>query len=116
MRTARIHLTGYPFWDALAGEVKDEVELFTSTDGKQFTRRGAFALDLRWKDLPVNLMWPDEETMTGPVFELVLPEAVDARWVRFAIRAKRFTMTSEVEVLDGVQDKPFDLRLALPER
>jgi hypothetical protein len=110
-----IHLTGYPFWDALKGEVKDQVELLTSLDGKDYTSQGRFNLDLRWKDLPANLMWPDEETMTGPVFDLVPPQPVEARYVRCRIAARRFTMTSEVEVLEAFRSEPFDLRLALPE-
>jgi len=110
-----IHLTGYPFWDALKGEVKDQIELLTSADGTTYTSHGRFNLELRWKDLPANLMWPDEETMTGPVFDLAPPEPVEARYVRYRIAARRFTMTSEVEVLDALRSEPFDLRLALPD-
>ncbi|MCR4414459.1 MAG: discoidin domain-containing protein, partial [Thermoguttaceae bacterium] len=110
----RIHLTGYPFWDALKGEVRDQIEVLTSTDGREFTSQGFFKLDLRWKDLPANLMWPDEENATAPVFDLVLPRPVEARYVRFAVTARRFVQISEVQVLDRIDSKPFDLRIALP--
>jgi hypothetical protein len=107
-------INGSPFWDALKGEVKDEIELLTSRDGTTYSSQGRFNLDLRWKDLPVNLMWPDEETMTAPVFDLVPPQPVSARFVRYQIKARRFTQVSEVKVLDQVERKPFDLRIALP--
>jgi hypothetical protein len=110
----RIHLTGYPFWDAMKGEVQDGVEVFTSLDGERFTSQGPFDLQLWWKDLPVNHFWPDDERFTGPVFELIPPRPVEARWVRFKLKSKRFLMTSEVQVLDRIDYKPFDLRLALP--
>ena len=77
-----VHLTGYPFWDALKGEVKDEIEVLTSTDGTTYTSQGRFDFNLRWKDLPANFMAPDEETMTGPVFDLIPPRPVEARYVR----------------------------------
>lgn len=110
----RIHLTGYPFWDAMQGEVKDKVELLTSTDGKTYASQGFFDLNLRWKDLPVNHLWPDEEVFTAPIFELVPPRPVEARYVRFHLTSRRFLMTSEVEVLDFLKYEPFDLRIALP--
>ncbi len=110
----RVHLTGYPFWDALKGEVKDQIEVLTSTDGREFASQGFFKLDLRWKDLPANLMWPDEENATAPVFDLVPPRPVEARYVRFAVTARRFVQISEVQVLDRIESKPFDLRIALP--
>jgi hypothetical protein len=110
----RIHVTGYPFWDAMQGEVKDEIELLTSEDGQTFTNRGRFDLNLRWKDLPANHLGPDEEVFTGPVFELAPAQSVAARYVRFKIAAKRFTQVTEVQVLDFVKYAPFDLRIALP--
>ena len=30
---------GWPWWDALKGQVKDTVEVLTSTDAKQYTSR-----------------------------------------------------------------------------
>jgi len=112
----RIQLSGYPWWDSLKGEVKDDVEVLTSTDGKSFTSQGFFAPNLRWKDLPANHMAPDEETMTGPLLDLVPPRPVEVRYVRYKITARRFTAVSEVEVLDRVDSRPFDLRIALPEK
>jgi hypothetical protein len=110
----RIHLTGYPFWDAIKGEVQDQIELLTSEDGERYTSRGWFDLNLRWRDLPANHLWPDEETFTAPVFELLPPQPVTARHVRYKISAARFTMTSEIQVFDFVKYEPFDLRIALP--
>lgn len=110
----RIHLTGYPFWDAMKGEVRDKIEVLTSADGQQYTSQGFFDLQLWWKDLPVNLMWPDEEVFSAPVFALLPPHPVPARYVRFHITATRFSQVSEVQVLDFIRSEPFDLRIALP--
>jgi hypothetical protein len=115
-RAFRIQLSaGWPWWDALKGEVKDRVEALTSTNGTEFASQGFFELNLRWRDLPVNLMWPDEETLTGYLYELVAPRPVLARYVRFKITPARMLTVSEVEVLDAIKSEPFDLRLALPE-
>jgi hypothetical protein len=112
----RIHLAaGWPWWDALKGEVKDEVEVLTSLDGETFTSQGSFDFDLHWKDIPINHLMPDDETAKGYVFPLVPPKPVRARHVRFRIRPKRTLCVSEVQVLDGIQYDPFDLRIALPE-
>ena len=110
-----IHLTGYPFWDAMKGEVQDKVEVLTSRDGEDFASQGFFDLRLRWKDLPANHMGPDEETFTAPVYELIPGQPADARYVRFKLSARRFSMVSEVEVLDFIKREPFDLRITLPE-
>lgn len=110
-----IHTGGYPFWDALQGEVKDKVEVLTSLDGKQYASQGEFDFKLRWKDIPANHMWPDEETMRGHNYLLVPPGPVEARYVRFRITPARFLSISEVQVLDFVRYEPFDLRLALPD-
>lgn len=115
-RAFRIHLTGYPFWDALKGQVEDKLEVLTSTDGQTYSSRGSFDFNLRWKDLPVNYMWPDEETATAPMFDLALPQPIEARHVRFVLHAARFAQVSELQVLDDVRQRPFDLRVALPER
>jgi len=112
----RIHLSaGWPWWDAVKGEVKDKVELLTSLDGKAFESRGFFALNLRWKDIPINHMMPDDETATGFTYDLVPREAVDARYVNFKITAERTLTMSEVQVLDEIRRTPFDLRIALPD-
>jgi len=111
----RIQAGGYPFWDALTGEVKDKIEVFTSTDGNEFTSQGFFDLRLRWKDIPVNHAWPDEETLCGPNYLLVPPKPVDARYVHFDMTPARFLSVSEVQVLDFVKYEPFDLKIALPD-
>ncbi|MHB0961068.1 MAG: discoidin domain-containing protein [Pirellulaceae bacterium] len=110
----RIHLTGYPWWDSLKGECQDEIEVLTSTDGQGYTSHGFIDANLRWKDLPANHMWPDEESETGPVLTLVPEQPVEVRYVRYKITARRFTCVSEVMVLDSIRSEPFDLKIALP--
>jgi hypothetical protein len=110
----RIHIHGYPFQDALKGAVKDECEVLVSSDGKDFKPAGKFDFNLRWKDLPVNFMWPDEETLGAYNHALVLDKPVEARYVKFAVKSSRKMVISEVQVLDGVESKPYDLRIALP--
>jgi hypothetical protein len=112
----RIHLSaGWPWWDALKGEVKDKIEVLTSTDGGQYSSRGFFDLNLRWKDIPVNHMMPDDETATGFLYELMPPEPVEARYVQYRITPERTLTVSEVQVLDSIERRPFDLRIALPD-
>ena len=111
----RIQAGGYPWWDALQGEVQDKVEVLTSADGQQYASQGFFDFRLRWKDLPVNDIWPDEETICGPNYLLMPPEPVEARYVRFVITPQRFLSVSEVQVLDSVTYQPFDLKIALPD-
>ncbi|MBN2268986.1 MAG: hypothetical protein JXN61_00130 [Sedimentisphaerales bacterium] len=112
----RIHLSaGWPWWDAMKGQVKDKVEVLTSLDGRTFESRGFFALNLRWKDIPINHMMPDDETATGFTYDLVPGEAVEARYVKFKITAERTLTVSEVQVLDSIKYKPFDLLVALPD-
>ncbi|HEY0552045.1 MAG TPA: discoidin domain-containing protein, partial [Verrucomicrobiae bacterium] len=111
----RIQLgAGWPWWDALKGQFKDQVEVLTSLDGKDFTSHGFFDLNLRWKDLPVNHFWPDEEVIAGHNFELVPPAPVEARYVRYKVTPERSLTVSEIEVLDFIRYEPFDLRVALP--
>jgi len=104
-----------PFWDALQGKVQDKIEVLTSVDGQQYASQGFFNFNLRWKDIPVNHMWPDEETLRGPNYLLIPARPVAARYVRFAMTPARFLSVSEVHVLDFVKYEPFDLRLALPD-
>jgi hypothetical protein len=112
----RIQLgAGYPWWDALKGQFKDKVEVLTSSDGKAFESRGFFNLNLRWKDLPANHIWPDEEVIAAHNFELIPPAPVTARYVRYKVTPERALTVSEVEVLDFIRYEPFDLRLALPD-
>ena len=111
----RIQTGGWPFWDALRGEVKDKVEVLTSADGKQYASQGFFDFKLRWKDIPANYAWPDEETLCGSNYLLVAAAPVEARYVRFNITPARFLSVSEVQVLDSVKFEPFDLRIAPPD-
>jgi hypothetical protein len=112
----RIQLgAGWPWWDAMKGQVKDKVEVLSSLDGQSFQSHGFVNLNLRWKDLPVNHFWPDEETLDAHLFEHILAAPVQARYVQFKITPQRTLTVSEVEVLDSIQYRPFDLRLALPD-
>jgi hypothetical protein len=112
----RIHLSaGWPWWDAMKGQVKDKVEVLTSLDGRTFVSQGFFALNLRWKDIPANHMMPDDETATGFTYNLLPKEPIEARYARFKIDAERTLTVSEVQVLDWIRYKPFDLRIALPD-
>ncbi len=60
-----MNLHGYPWWDSLKGEVRDQVEVLTSVDGQDYRSQGFLKLNLFWKDLPANYMWTDEETLTS---------------------------------------------------
>jgi len=112
----RIQLgAGYPWWDALKGQFKDKVEAFSSRDGETYTSHGVFDLNLRWKDLPANHVWPDEEVIAAHNFELIPPKPVEARYVRFKVTPARALTVSEVQVLDSIRYEPFDLRVALPD-
>jgi hypothetical protein len=112
----RIHLSaGWPWWDAMKGQVKDKVEVQTSLDGITFASQGFFALNLRWKDIPNNHIMPDDETATGFSYDLVLPELVEARYIRFKVTAERTLTVSEVQVLDRIRHTPFDLCITLPD-
>jgi hypothetical protein len=110
----RIHIHGYPAQDAIKGKVKDEVEVFTSADGKEFTSAGKFDFNLRWKDIPVNYMWPDDEQFVAHNHALVLAKPVEARYVKYAIKPSRMMVVTEVQVLDGITSKPYDVKIALP--
>jgi hypothetical protein len=106
---------GWPWWDALKGEIKDQVNVLTSVDGQTYQRQGRFNFNLRWRDFPANHFWPDDETLCAHLFELILPEPVEARYVRFAVTPARTVTVSEVEVLEFIRYEPFDLRLAMPD-
>jgi hypothetical protein len=105
---------GYPFHDALKGQVKDVVEVWTSTDGKKYTRLGTLPTDVRFQDIPVNFLLPDDETLTGYTFRLIPKAPVVARHVRYRITTPRMICVTELEVLDAIRFTPFDLRVALP--
>jgi hypothetical protein len=112
----RIHLSaGWPWWDALKGQVKDTIEVLTSVDGQRYTSCGFFDLNLRRKDIPVNHMLPDDETATGFLYALTPPKPLDARYVQYKITPQRILTVSEVQVLDSIRYEPFDLRIALPD-
>ena len=112
----RVHITaGWPWWDALKGEVKDEVEVFTSANGKTYQPQGKFNMDLRRKDVPINHMLPDEETAGGWNFEHLLQRPVRARFVRLKITPMRILGVTEVQALESVKYEPFEIRIALPD-
>jgi hypothetical protein len=106
---------GYEWWDFLRGEVKDQVEVLTSLDGQEYTSRGFLHTNLRWKELPVNLMWPDEETLTGATCRFIPEQPVTARYVQYKVTSERFFCCTELEVLEAIRFEPFDLRIALPD-
>jgi hypothetical protein len=109
-----LNIHGYPWWDALKGEVKDQVEVLVSEDGKEYRSVGFLQTDLKWRDLAVNHMWPDEETIGGHTFRVVPEKVEKARFVQYRIKSARHCCVTEVEVLDGIRLEPFDLRVALP--
>ncbi len=111
----RIHTTGYEGWDAIKGENKDKVELLTSTDGTNYTSQGFFDFNLRWKDIPVNYMFNDDETFAGFNFMLAPKAPVEARYIKYKITSTRFICVSELQALDSFEFKPFDLKIALPD-
>ncbi len=114
----RIHLTaGWPWPDALKGQFKDKVELLTSLDGKDFKSAGFFPMDLRFKDIAINYMMPDSETLQGCNFELIPPAPVTARYVRWKVTpsAGHALVITEVQALDKITYAPFDIRIALPD-
>ena len=110
----RIHLHGYPAQDAIKGEVKDKVEVLTSMDGLKFKSQGFFDFNLRWKDIPQNFMWNDEETFKAHNFLIRLNQSISTRYVKFRISSERMVAVSEVQVLDEVKFEPYDLRISLP--
>jgi hypothetical protein len=111
----RIHLQAYPEWDCLKGEDKDQVELLISNDGNEYKSLGFFNLNLRWKDLPVNFMWPDSEVIAAHNFIMPLETPVEARYVQYKLSSTRGMNCSQVQVLDSYKFEPFDLRIALPD-
>jgi hypothetical protein len=110
-----MNLHGYPWWDALKGQVKDTVEVLTSLNGTDYQSQGFLKLNLWWKDIPANYIWTDEETMTSGTFRHVPDKPVTARYVQYRITNKRIFDCCGIEVLDSISSTPFDLRLALPD-
>jgi hypothetical protein len=112
----RIFITaGWPWSDALNGEVQDKVEILTSDDGNTFTSRGFVTTNIYKKDVPINYMVQDNEKGQGWNFELALKEPVDAKFVRFKVTTARWLAITEVQVYDFVKHEPFDIQLALPD-
>ncbi len=111
-----LNFHGYPWWDSLKGQIKDKVEVLISDDGQQFTSVGYLKTHLRWKELPVNFMWPDEETLAGHTFRHIPPKPLEARYIQYKVFSERNFCATEIEVLDSIEHKPFDLRLAMPDQ
>ena len=105
---------GWPWWDALKGEVQDKIELLTSADGKEFQSQGFFNTSLFKKDIPINYMLQDSEKAMGWNFELVPPAPVQAQYVRWKVNVARWLAVTEVQALEFVKYEPFDIRIALP--
>ncbi|MCL2639408.1 MAG: discoidin domain-containing protein [Phycisphaerales bacterium] len=110
----RIHTHGYQAFDAIKGQNKDKVEVLTSLDGNTYTSVGNFDFNLRWKDIPVNYMWTDEETFNAHNFFFAPKAPVEARYVKYKITSPRMIDVTEVQVLESFEMKPFDLKIALP--
>ncbi len=110
-----IDVGGYPWWNALKGEVKDDVEVLVSKDDKDYTSVGKFDFNLWWKDIPANHAWPDDETITGHNYVFIPKAPVAARYVRYVLTPRRSMSVSEVQVWDKVSYEPFDLKIALPD-
>ena len=111
---ARIHLFGYPAWDALAAQVQDRVEVLTSLDGSTWASQGFLDPWVRRKDVPINHMLMDDERATGWNFEHLLPAPAGARYVRYRIDSSRILCTSELQVFDRIDYRLFDASGALP--
>jgi hypothetical protein len=109
-----LNFHGYPWQDALKGAIKDQVEVLISDDGTKYTSVGFLQSDPRRKDIPVNFMLPDNEELTGATFRVIPPKPVSARYIQFKITNPRTFDVTEIEVLDAIDFKPFDLRIALP--
>jgi hypothetical protein len=110
----RAHLFGYPFWDALKGQIQDRVEVLTSLDGITFESRGLLDTSLWRKNIPMNVMLQDDEKATAWNFERRLAVPAAARYVRYRVTPKRILCASELQVLDAVDYVPFDIGIALP--
>ena len=110
-----LHLHGYPPQDALKGEIKDKIEVLVSDDGKEFKSIGFLKTALRFKDIPVNHMLNDEESLCALTARLIPEQPVTTRYVQYKCTSPRFFDVTELEVLDAIKYEPFDLRVALPD-
>lgn len=110
-----LNFHGYEGWNALAGEVKDRVEVLISKDGKDYSSIGYLHTALRFKDVPANFMLPDTEALNGATFRLIPDAPIETRFVRLEVSSPRHFAATEIEVLDAIRFEPFDLRIALPD-
>ncbi len=90
------------------------MEVLTSNDGKEFTSAGRFNMNLRQRDVPINHMVTDDDTATGWNFELIPPQPVKGRYVKYKVETQRYLSITEVQVFDEIKYTPFDLKIALP--
>jgi hypothetical protein len=111
----RMHIVGYPSWDAITGNIKDRVEVQTSADGKEYTSAGFFNFKLFKKDIPLNFMVPDTEELVAYNFTLPLKAPVEARFIKYKITPARMLGVTELQVLDSYTLTPFNLNIALPD-
>ena len=112
----RIHSTaGWPWWDALRGEVQDEVEVSTSLDGQTYDNHGTFDLNLWRKNIAINHFMPDDEAARAWNYEMILERPVAARYVKYKVKPRRAVCVTEVQALKFIKYEPFDIRVALPD-
>jgi hypothetical protein len=57
----------------------------------------------------------DEETFNAYNHTLALASPVEARYVKYKIANTRTLVVTEVQALDNIESKPFDLKIALPD-
>ena len=55
------------------------------------------------------------EKLTGATFRFIPEKPIKARHVQYRVTNKRAFDVTELEVLDRIEFKPFDLRIALPD-
>ena len=113
--TFGLNFHGYPGRDAIKREVEDTVNVLTSRDGKEYTSQGFLHTQLRWKDVPVNRMWTDEETFKSETFRLIPDQPITTRYVKFQVTNKRAFDVTEIEVLDAIEYVPYDVGISLPD-
>jgi hypothetical protein len=111
-----IQLTaGWPWWDALKGEIRDTIEVFVSRDGQRFESCGTIPLNLFRREIPINHMLPDDETAQGWNYVFPLDSPVVARFVRYRVAPRRSLGITEVQAFDRLERRDFSLRVLLPD-
>ena len=112
----RIHLSaGWPWWDAMKGEVKDTVEVLTSTDAQAVHQPGLLRSEPATQghpDQPHAARRRDGDRLS---LRLVAAGAGGGPLRAVQITPQRILTVSEVQVLDSIRYEPFDLRIALPD-